>query len=195
MELNELLYLDLESLNAAQAGQVATDTIAALAKGGITRPGPGPPQTLLVAAQEKATGRKIGDSHDHVRKDVLQKIQEAEDRGDKRTARYLAESMVAADVAAADLAEQDLTGTVDKFIADDIAAAEARRKERTQEMIDARIPDLMYALGNQPGYTKKQAREQATREIVGRPRYEDEINDQPEKPDRQAILDSRKAAL
>lgn len=30
MELNELLYLDLETLNAAQAGQVATDTIAAL---------------------------------------------------------------------------------------------------------------------------------------------------------------------
>lgn len=138
MELGELLYFDFESLNAAQAGQVATDTIAALAKGGLAGSDQDRLKTLLVAAQEKATGRQIGDPNDNIREEVLQKIKKAGERGDKRTARYLAESMAAADVAAADLAEQDLTGAVDKFIADDIAVSEARRKKRTQEMIDAR---------------------------------------------------------
>ena len=89
MELKELLYLDLNWLNATQAGQVDTDTISALAKGGLTGPDQDRLKTLLIAAQEKATGRKIGDTHDNIRKEVLQKIKEAEERGDKRTARYL----------------------------------------------------------------------------------------------------------
>ena len=54
----------------------------------------------------------------------------------------------AADVAAADLAEQDLTGAVSKFIADDIATSEAHQKRRTQEMIDARTHELLFAFGS-----------------------------------------------
>ena len=195
MELNELLYLDLESLNSAQAGQVAADTIAALSQGGLPGPDQDRLKKLLVAAQEKATDRKIGDSHDNIRKEVLQKIQEADERGDKRTARYLAESMVASDVAAADLAEQELTGAADKFIADDVAAAEARQKADQQQQIDLRTQELLRVNGSEFGYSPEKARKQATREIVGRPRYEDDINDEPERPDRQAILDAHKAAL
>ena len=194
MELRDLMTLDIESLTATQAQQVARDAIAVLTKGGVTGSEQDQLKTLMVSATEIATGRKIGDSHDNIREEVLQKIKEAEARGDKRTARYLAESMVASDVAAADLAEQELTGAADKFIADDIAASEDRRRKDQQQQIDLRTQELLRVNGSEYGYSPEKARKQAMREII-RPRYEDDINDEPEKPDRQAILDAHKAAL
>ena len=82
MELRELLTLDVESLSAAQAHQVAQDTIAALADGVMASDQP-KLRSLLIAAQEIATGRKVGDSQDNIREEVLHKIQEAKARGDK----------------------------------------------------------------------------------------------------------------
>ena len=194
MELRDLMILDIESLTATQAQQVARDAIAVLTQGGLTGSEQDQLKTLTVSATEIATGRKIGDSHDNIREEVLQKIKEADKRGDKRTARYLAESMVASDVAAADLAEQELTEAVDKFITDDNAASEDRRRKDQQQQIDLRTQELLRVNGSEYGYSPEKARKQATREII-RPRYEDDINDEPEKPDRRAILDAHKAAL
>jgi len=137
MELRDLLVVDAESLSAAQAKMVARDVIDVLTKG-VSGEDQGPLRTLLIASQEIATGRKVGDSQDTIRADVLEKIQEAEARGDKRTARYLAESMAKHDTAAADLAEQKHTDAVNKFIDDDIAADEARRNADQQQRIELR---------------------------------------------------------
>ena len=194
MELRELLTVDVNSLSPAQAHQVAQDTIATLA-GGVMASDQPKLKSLLIAAQQIATGRTVGGSHDNIREEVLQKIQEAHARGDKRTARYLAESMAKHDVAAADLAEQKMTDVVNKFIADDIAASEARQKARQQQRIDARTQELLRVSGSKYGYSPEKARGKATREVMGPPAYEDDINEVPEKPDRQAILDAHKALL
>ena len=193
MELRELLVVDAESLSVAQAKMVARDVIDVLTKG-VSGEDQGPLRTLLIASQEIATGRKVGDSQDTIRADVLEKIQEAEARGDKRTARYLAESMAKHDTAAADLAEQKHTDAVNKFIDDDIAADEARRNADQQQRIELRTQELLRVDGSTYSFSLKLAREQATREIV-RPRYEDDINDEPEEPNRQKILDVHKGYL
>ena len=191
MELRELLTLDIESLSAAQAQQVVKDTIATLA-GGVMASDQPKLRSLLIAAQEIATGRKVGDKQDTIRKEVLEKIQEAEARGDKRTARYLAESMGKHDMAAAEAEEHKTATAVQKFINDDIAASEARQKARQQQRIDLRTQELLRVNGSEFGFSPAKARRQATREIVGPPAYEDDVNDKPEKPDRQAILDAHK---
>ena len=193
MEHRELLVVDAESLSAAQAKMVARDVIDVLTKG-VSGEDQGQLRTLLIAAQEIATGRKVGDSQDTIRAEVLQKIQDAEARGDKRTARYLAESMANHDVAAADLAEQRHTDAVNKFIDDDIAASEDRGIRDQQQRIELRTQELLRVDGSSYGFSVKRAREQATREII-RPRYEDDINPEPEKPNRQAILDAHKGQL
>ena len=190
MELRDLLVIDVKSLSAAQAKQVTRDVIDVLTNG-VSGEDQRPLRTLLITAQEIASGRKVGDSQDTIRAEVLEKIQEAEARGDKRTARYLAESMGKHDVAAADLAEQRHTDAVNKFIADDIAAVAARQKADQQQQIDLRTQELLRVNGSTYGFSLKLAREQATREII-RPRYEDDINDEPAKPNRQAILDDHK---
>ena len=59
MKLREVLTLDVETLSPAQAHQVAQDTIAALANGVIASDQP-KLKSLLIAAQEIATGRKVG---------------------------------------------------------------------------------------------------------------------------------------
>ena len=194
MELRDLLCVDIESMTAAQAQQVAQDTIAVLTAGGVTGSDQDQLKPLLIAAQEKALGRKVGDSTDNIREEVLQKIQEAEERGDKRTARYLAESMGKADVAAADLAEQKLTDAAQQFIEDDIAATEEAQKAEQRQRIDARTQELLRVNGSAYDYSPEQARKQATRDVMGQPAYEDDINDEPQRPDRQAILDAHKAA-
>ena len=195
MELRDLLCVDIESMTAAQAQQVANDAIAVLTKGGLTGSEQDHLKTLLVSAKEIATGRKVGDSTNNIREEVLQRIQEAEERGDKRTARYLAESMGKADVAAADLTEQELTDAAQQVVADDIAATEEAQKAEQRQRIDARTQELLRVNGSAYDYNPEKAREQATREVMGRPAYEDDINDEPEKPDRQDILDAHKAAL
>ena len=192
MELRDLLVIDAESLSAAQAKQVARDVIDVLTKG-VSGEDQGPLRTLLIAAQEIATGRKVGDREDTMRAEVLRKIQDAEARGDKRTARYLAESMAKHDMAAADLAEQEMTRAAEQFIADDIATSEDHRRSDQQQRIELRTQELLRVDGSTYGFSVKRAREQATREIV-QPHYEDDINDETEKPDRQAILDAHKAS-
>ena len=192
MKLRELLTLDVESLSPTQAHQVAQDAIATLTDGVMASDQP-KLRSLLIAAQQIAIGRKIGDSQDTIREEVLQKIREAEARGDKRTARYLAESMAKHDVAAADLAEQKMTDAVNKFIADDIAASEARQKARQQQRIDGRTQELLRVSGSKYGYNPEKAREQATREVMGPPDYEDDINEVPKKPDRREILKGSQA--
>ncbi len=192
MELRELLTLDVESLSPAQAQHVAQDAIAALTDGVMASDQP-KLRSLLIAAQEIATGRKIGDNQDNIRVDVLQKIQEAHARGDKRTARYLAESMAKHDTAAADLAEQKMTDAVQQFIEDDLAAAEVLQKKKQQHRIDARTQELLRVSGSKYGFRPELAREQATRDVMGPPAYEDDINDEPEKPDRREILKGSQA--
>ena len=193
MELRDLLVVDAEELSAAQAKMVARDVIDVLSRG---VPAEDQPQlrSLLITAQEIATGRKVGDSQDTIRAEVLEKIQDAEARGDKRTARYLAESMVKHDTAVANLAEQKHTDAVNKFISDDIAATENRRKRDQQQRIELRTQELLRVDGSTYGYSLKLARAQATREIV-QPRYEDDINDEPEEPNRQKILDVHKGSV
>ena len=192
MELRDLLTVDVETLSAAQAHQVAQDTIAALADGVMASDQP-KLRSLLIAAQEIATGRKIGDSQDTLREEVLQKIQEVEARGDKRTARYLAESMAKHDVAAADIEEHRIANPAQKFIDNEIVASEGRQKARQQQRIDARTQELLRVSGSKYGFDPKKAREQATREVVGPPAYEDDINEVPDKPDRREILKGSQA--
>ena len=187
MELRDLLVVNTESLSAAQAKQVARDVLTK----GVSGEDQGPLRTLLIASQEIATGRKIGDRDDTIRAEVLLKIKDAEARGDKRTARYLAASMAKHDMAAADIAEQKHTEAVNKFISDDIAASEDRRRSDQQQRIELRTQELLRVDGSSYGFSVKRAREQATHEIV-RPRYEDDINEEPVKPNRQAILDTYK---
>ena len=191
MELRDLLVLDAESLTAAEAKQVARDVIDVLSRGA---PAEDQPQlrSLLITAQEIATGRKVGDSQDTIRKEVLRKIQDAEARGDKRTARYLAESMAKHDMAAADLAEQKMTEAVNKFIEDDLTAADALRKKKQRHRIDARTQELLRVSGSKYGYSPEEARKQATADVMGPPAYEDDVNPEPKKPNRQAILDAHK---
>jgi hypothetical protein len=191
MELRDLLLIDVESLSPIQAKYVVRDVIDTLAKG---VPGEDQPQlrSLLISAQEIATGRRVGDKQDTIRVDVLQKIQDAEARGDKRTARYLAESIVKHDTAAVEAEEHRIANPAQKFIDDEIAASEGRQKARQQQRIDARTQELLRVSGYKYDFSPEKARNQATREVVGRPRYEDDVNDEPEKPDRQAILDAHK---
>jgi hypothetical protein len=98
------------------------------------------------------------------------------------------------DVAAADLAEQELTDAAQRFIDDDIAADEARQTAWQERRIEIRTEELLRVSESKYGFSPEKAREQATREVMGPPAYEDDINDEPEKPDRQAILDGRRAS-
>ena len=140
MELRDLLVIDPESLSAAQAKQVTRDVIAVLTRG-VPGEDQGQLKTLLIAAQEIATGRKVGDSQDTIRAEVLEKIQEAEARGDKRTARYLAESMGKQDMAAAEIEEHRIANPAQKYINEELAASEASQTARQQQRIDARTQE------------------------------------------------------
>jgi len=119
--------------------------------------------------------------------DIVRQASTSEVTELRREARDLKE------VAAADLAERKMTDAVNKFIADDIAASEARQKARQQQRIDGRIQELLRVSGSKYGYNPEKAREQAKREIMGPPAYEDDINVEPEKPNRQAILKGSRA--
>lgn len=194
MELRDLLVIDADSLSAAQAKQVTRDVIDVLTKG-VSGVDQWPLKKLLIRAQEIATGRKVGDSQDTIRAEVLEKIQEAEARGDKRTARYLAESMIKRDVADAEIEEHKKANPAQKFINDDIAATENLQREDQQQRIDLRTQELLRIDGSTFNYSTKLARKQAAREVMGHAPYEDDINEVPVKPDRQAILDAHKATL
>ena len=193
MELRDLLTIDAESLSAAQAKQVTRDVIAVLTRG-VSGEDQGPLKKLLITAQEIATGRKVGDSQDTIREEVLEKIQDAEARGDKRTARYLAESMGKHDLAAVEVEEHRIANSTQKFIDDETAALKAQEKTDKEQQIEIRAHELMRIDGSRYDFNLKKARKQATREIV-QPRYEDDVNDEPVKPNRQAILDAHKGLL
>jgi hypothetical protein len=193
MDLRDLLIVDAESLSAAQAQFVVRDVIDVLTKG-VSGEDQGPLKKLLITAQEIATGRKVGDNQDTIREEVLRKIQDAEARGDKRTARYLAESMGQHDLAAAEVEEHRIANPTQKFIDDETAARKAQEKADQKQQIEIRTHELMRIDGSRYGFNLKKARKQATREIV-RPRYEDDINIKPKKLNRRAILDAHKGSL
>lgn len=194
MELRDLLVIDAESLSAAQAKQVARDVIDALTKG-VPAEDQSQLRSLLITAQEIATGRKVGDDQDTIRQEVLEKVQEAEARGDKRTARYLAESMAEHDMAAVEAEEHRIANPAQKFIDDEISASEARQKTRQQQRIDLRTQELLRVSGSKYGYSPEKARETATREVMVPSRYEDDVNPEPANPNRRAILDAHRNRL
>ena len=176
MELQELMTIDPESLTARQAQQVVRDTIATLSNG-VSHEYQQSLRTLLIDAQQIAEGRTIGEASPDVRADVLERIREAETRGDKRTARFLMEGMAQSDMATIDAEEKASEGAlaVEKLIADDLAAEKDRLRKDEQQRIELRTHELLRVDGSTYGYSIKRARAQASREIV-RPRYEDDIN-------------------
>lgn len=60
MELRELLVIDPEALTPSEAKQVAQDAIRVLANG-VSASDQGPLKSLLIAAEEKVLGRKVGE--------------------------------------------------------------------------------------------------------------------------------------
>jgi hypothetical protein len=84
MELRDLLCLDVEALSSTQAEYASRDIIAALAQGGITGADQNQLKSLLVAAKRKALPAESGQPDTRTR--VKQLIEEAEARGDKRSA-------------------------------------------------------------------------------------------------------------
>ena len=168
MELRDLLTVDLETLTPVEAEFVADDITATLARGGLDGDKQHKLKTLLVEARRKALAPKPD-----TRTRVAQLIEEAEKRGDERTARVLTQSMVDADVAAADRAERERgVAEAAKKAHDAANAADAAELERQeQELISSRTQELLYAHGNSHGYTEAKAREQATQEIAGRRKF------------------------
>ncbi len=192
MELRELLTVDAESLSPACAKQVARDVIEVLTKG-VSGEDQAPLRALLITSQEIATGRKVGDTEDTLRQDVLAKIQDAEARGDKRTARYLIESIGKHDMASVEIEEFKSDNPVQRFIVGENTAADALANASLQERIDARTQELLRIDGAKYNYSMKLARKQAATEVAGPAAYEDDINPESAKPDRQTILDAHKA--
>ena len=174
MELRELLVVDPESLTPAEAKQVAEDTIRVLASG-VAASDQGPLKSLLIAAEEKVLGQRVGELVDPgTRSRVRDLIELAEDRGEKRIARYLAEGMAAQDVAEADKSAQGALEAVNQYIADDIAAREAARKNELEKLIGIRTQELLYTHGWE--ISEEVARKRATEEIKGWAKYEEDID-------------------
>lgn len=174
MELRELLVIDPDSLTPAQAQQVTKDVIDVMSRG-VQASDQKPLQKLLITAQEKVAGHKVGETVvPGIRAQVRGMIDEAEDRGDKRTARILAESMAKQDMAALDDSGQALIDAANKFMEDEIASRERALHERQAELIRTRTQEIWHAHGWE--ITEEEARKRATEEIVGPPAYEDDIN-------------------
>lgn len=164
MELRELVVIDPESLTPAEAKQVAQDTIRVLASG-VPASDQGPLKSLLIAAEEKVLGRKIGEPVDPgTRSRVRDLIELAEDRGDEQIARYLAEGMAAQDVAEADNSAQEALEAVNQYIADDIAARESAREKQLEKLVNIRTQELLYAHGWE--ITEEEARKRAAAEVT-----------------------------
>jgi chromatin segregation and condensation protein Rec8/ScpA/Scc1 (kleisin family) len=106
---------------------------------------------------------------------VKQLIAEAEARGDARTASILADSLVKADAAelANEKRKQEAIEATTKYWANQKATADAEANRWKEERIKARTQELLYAHGDRHDYTEAKAREQATREVVGRPSFQD----------------------
>jgi len=166
MELRELLVIDPESLTPPEAKQVAQDTIRVLASG-VSASDQEPLRTLLIAAEERVLGRKVGEPVDlGTRSRVRDLIALAEDRGDTQIARYLAEGMAAQDVAEADNSAQEALEVVNQYIAEDIEARETARKKELEKLVDIRTQELLYAHGWE--ITEEEARKRAESEINAR---------------------------
>ena len=100
--------------------------------------------------------------------------------------------MVKSDVTAVELKELSENGVAQKYIEKNIAESDARQKARQRERIEVRTQELLRVNGSEYGFSMKKARQQATREVMGQPAYEDDINEVVEKPDRQTILDAHR---
>ena len=166
MELQELLMIDPQSLTERQAQQVVGETIRTLADG-VMHQHQGPLKTLLHEAQRIATGQNTGETKQDTRQDIRNRIEEAESRGDKRAAHFLRQGMLDADTAAIEdeARATEAMAATDKFIADDLAADEAKRERRQRELIHARTQELRYAHGWER--SEAELREQATTEVLG----------------------------
>jgi hypothetical protein len=165
MELQELLMIDPKSLTARQAQVVVGETIRTLADG-VMHQHQQPLKDLLRETQLIATGQNTDEPQPDTRQDVLKRIEDAEARGDKRAAYFLRQGMLDADTAAVTAEEQAevAKAATDKFIADDLAADEAKRERRQQELIEARTQELVYAHGWER--SAEELREQATQEVL-----------------------------
>lgn len=190
MNLTDMIAFDIDTIKSYstdQAEQLANDVIACLA-GGVEGRYQAKLKSILVAAKKHAVDEPPTGSADEVRSEVLQRINEAEARGDRRTARYLQNSMAKRDSDELDNSGEALIGAANKFIEDDVAAREAAKKEQQDELIRIRTQEIWHAHGWE--ITEDEARQQAELEVRGRPDYEDDINEPtPEKPDRQEVLD------
>jgi hypothetical protein len=102
-------------------------------------------------------------------------LQKRRQRSDARTAKILADSLVKADAAELEDAEraQKAIDASSKYWADKKAAADAEIKRRRDEHINAHTQELLCAQGNTHDYTEAKAREQATREVMGRRSFQD----------------------
>lgn len=171
MELRDLFCLDVEALSPARAEFAARDIIAALARGGINGTDENRLKELLVAAKRKALS--VEPEQPDTRTRVKQLIEEAEQRGDKRSARILADSMVKADVAALENEERKKQAieAANKAIADDSAAQETALRQEADFQIKTRAAQLLYARGNERGYDEKRARTDATQEVMRQPQF------------------------
>jgi hypothetical protein len=175
MQLRELLTVDAESLTPAEAKQVAQDTIRVLASG-VSASDQEPLKTLLIAAEEKVLGRKVGDPvQTGTRSRVRDLIELAEVRGDKQIARYLAEGMAAQDVAEADNSAQEALEAVNRYIANDIAEQEAARRKDLEKLVNIRTQELLFAQGWE--ITEEEARNRATKEIMACRSHGEEVSE------------------
>lgn len=162
MEFRDLLCVDVDTLSPAQAEMVSRDIISTLTAGAVSGADQQRLKSIMVAAKRKA----LGDPEDpDIHEEVLRRIEEAEERGDKLAARWLKEGLIKSDTAAIDLETrgQALIDAANKQMADDIAAAEAQRQDEQQNRIDNRTHELFnYHHGDR---TEDECREQATQEV------------------------------
>ena len=175
MELQELMTIDPESLTARQAQQIVGDAIRVLSEG-VSHQHQQPLRDLLLEAQQVAQGRKVGDNTDTLRTDVLARIEGAEARGDKRTARYLRESMVEHDAKMIAIEQHKSDDTVQKFIKNNLATEEADRQSKLNQEIERRAMELLRVSGSDFDYSLDKARQKAKKEVIGPPAYEDDID-------------------
>lgn len=171
MELHELLTLDVNTLSATEANLASRDIVRVMTGGGVTGADLQSLKAVLVECNRKTLPPEGPDTRTRVKK----LIEEAEARGDARTASILADSLVKADAAELEneKRKQEAIDATNKYWADKKAESDAELNRRREEHIKARTQELLYAHGNAHDYTEAKAREQATREVVGRPSFQD----------------------
>src|SRR5690606_32270499 len=129
--------VDVRLLSAPEAEQVSRDIVRVMTRSGVTGADQQKLKTLLVECIRKTLPPPGPDT----RSRVEQLIEEAEARGDARTAHLLGESLVKADAAelANEQRKKDAIEATDMYWADQKAEADAELSRRREEQIKARI--------------------------------------------------------